>query len=147
MALKLNPPQQQAVDHLCTPLLVLAGAGSGKTHVITEKIVHLINHRQLKPQHIAAITFTNKAAREMQARVTRKLPKDSRINLNISTFHTLGLKIIKDDLPALGYKSGFSIFDAQDSETVIGEISKRLLNLMPATNGNLKLITLSTLMI
>lgn len=124
MALKLNPPQQQAVDHLGTPLLVLAGAGSGKTHVITEKIVKLIKHRQLKPEHIAAITFTNKAAREMQARVVKKLPAESRAKLNISTFHTLGLKIIKDDIGALGFKPGFSIFDSQDSETVIGEISK-----------------------
>lgn len=124
MALKLNPPQQQAVDHLGTPLLVLAGAGSGKTHVITEKIAHLIKHRQLKPQHIAAITFTNKAAREMQARVSKKLPPESKTKLNIATFHTLGLTIIKDDIAALGFKPGFSIFDAQDSETVIGEISK-----------------------
>ena len=124
MAFRLNPPQQQAVEHLGTPLLVLAGAGSGKTRVITEKIVHLIKKRQLAAAQIAAITFTNKAAREMKARITGILPKEVSSELKISTFHTLGLNIIRDDLKLLGYKTGFSIFDSQDSETVLTEITK-----------------------
>ncbi len=124
MAFKLNQPQQQAVEHLGTPLLVLAGAGSGKTRVITEKIVYLIKKRQLQAGQIAAITFTNKAAKEMKARITGLLPKEVSSELKISTFHTLGLNIIRDDLKLLGYKTGFSIFDSQDSETVLTEITK-----------------------
>ncbi len=121
----LNPQQRAAVQHLGSPLLVLAGAGSGKTRVITEKIAHLVRHHGLAPARIAAITFTNKAAREMQSRVARLLPGRAGHGLSVSTFHTLGLRIVRGELARLGYKPGFSIFDAQDSATLLRELTRK----------------------
>ena len=118
MQIRLNPQQQAAVRHTDTPLLVLAGAGSGKTGVITQKIVHLIRNKGFAPEHIAAVTFTNKAAREMQQRVSKLLPNDDVQGLRVSTFHTLGLNIIRREYKSLGLRSGFSIYDAQDSEAL-----------------------------
>jgi len=126
---KLNPQQLAAVEHTSTALLVLAGAGSGKTRVITEKITHLIRQHGYDPRQIAAITFTNKAAREMKARAGKLLKKEERRGLIVSTFHTLGLKIIRSELKNLGYKSGFSIFDSQDSATLLKELSRKEENL------------------
>ena len=118
----LNPRQRAAVKHLDGPLLVLAGAGSGKTRVITHKIAYLVQTCGLSPRNVAAVTFTNKAAREMKARVGALLTgKDGR-GLRISTFHTLGLDILRAEHKALGYRAGFSIFDAQDSATLIREL-------------------------
>ncbi|MDX1251825.1 MAG: DNA helicase Rep [Gammaproteobacteria bacterium] len=118
----LNPRQRAAVRHLDGPLLVLAGAGSGKTRVITQKIAYLIQECGIAPRHVAAVTFTNKAAREMKERVGGLLAgKDAR-GLMVSTFHTLGLNIIRREIKALGYKPGFSIFDAQDSAALIREL-------------------------
>ncbi len=119
----LNPRQQQAVRHLDSPLLVLAGAGSGKTRVITQKIAWLIRQGGLTPRHITAVTFTNKAAREMKERVGGLLGKKDGRGLAISTFHTLGLNILRRECKAMGYKPGFSIFDAQDSEGLIRELA------------------------
>ncbi|MBF0220162.1 MAG: UvrD-helicase domain-containing protein, partial [Gammaproteobacteria bacterium] len=121
----LNPAQRQAVHHIDTPLLVLAGAGSGKTRVITHKIAWLIRQCGLSPSHIAALTFTNKAAREMKARVSSLLDKGEGRGLRISTFHTLGLDIIRRERQTLGYREGFSIFDAQDGESLIKELLHR----------------------
>lgn len=121
----LNPQQLAAVKHTDTPLLVLAGAGSGKTRVITEKIVYLIRKKNIKAQHIAAITFTNKAAREMLARVSTMIDSETRKGLTLSTFHSLGLKIIQQELKTLGYQPGFSILDSQDSTSIIRELSKQ----------------------
>lgn len=118
----LNAPQKQAVRIVDQPLLVLAGAGSGKTTVITHKIAYLINQRGIDPKHIFAVTFTNKAAREMKARVAKKLKGNIGKALNISTFHTLGLNIIRREVKHLGIKSGFSIFDAHDALTLIREL-------------------------
>jgi ATP-dependent DNA helicase Rep len=116
---KLNPRQHEAVRYISSPLLVLAGAGSGKTSVITQKISYLINTCGLAAHKIVAVTFTNKAAREMKERVARLLKsQDSGISsrgLTIATFHHLGLTIIRHELKHLGLKSGFSIFDAQDA--------------------------------
>jgi len=111
----LNPQQSQAVRHLDTPLLVLAGAGSGKTRVITEKIVYLIEQRGMPARNIFAVTFTNKAAREMQERVGRRLDKEQRRGLNVSTFHTLGLNLIRRETGAMGLRPGFTVLDADDS--------------------------------
>ena len=86
----LNPKQREAVTYLSGPSLVLAGAGSGKTRVITAKIAHLIEHAQMPAKHIYAVTFTNKAAREMKERVAKLIQGDAAKGLNISTFHTLG---------------------------------------------------------
>lgn len=121
----LNPRQREAVRHLDGPLLVLAGAGSGKTRVITAKIAHLIDHAGIVARHITAVTFTNKAAREMKERVGRLLGPDSGRGLMVSTFHTLGLNIIRRELAAAGLRSGFSIFDEQDVEQLLRELSKK----------------------
>lgn len=104
------------------PVLVLAGAGSGKTRVITRKIAHLIENSGLEPRHIAAVTFTNKAAREMKARVGELLRGQNIRGLNISTFHTLGLNILRRNFSDLDFKPGFSLFDEQDSANLIREL-------------------------
>jgi ATP-dependent DNA helicase Rep len=112
----LNSQQQQAVRYIDGPVLVLAGAGSGKTSVITQKIAWLVNSCGLDAQHIFAVTFTNKAAREMKARVGKLMSGGGKAQgLNISTFHTLGLSIIRQHHRVLGYKPGFSIFDGDDT--------------------------------
>lgn len=120
----LNPRQRDAVRHVDGPLLVLAGAGSGKTRVITEKIAHLIRECGYRPEQIAAVTFTNKAAREMKARAESLLGKDRSAGLAVSTFHTMGLRILQQEHHALGYKKRFSIFDADDSRNLIVDILK-----------------------
>jgi len=106
-------------------MLVLAGAGSGKTRVITQKIAHLIQNCGISPRNIAAVTFTNKASREMKERVGKLLQGKESKGLRVSTFHTLGLDIIRKELKALGYKAGFSIFDSQDSATLVRELLRR----------------------
>ncbi len=121
----LNPSQSEAVRYIEGPLLVLAGAGSGKTRVITRKIAYLIKECGLSPRHIAAVTFTNKAAREMKERVGQLLVGRENHGLRVSTFHTLGLDIIRRELKHLDYKPGFSIFDAQDSAGLIRELLRR----------------------
>ncbi len=120
---KLNPQQRAAVLHLDGPLLVLAGAGSGKTRVITQKIAYLIRECGLAPKQIAAVTFTNKAAREMRERVSQLLKRGEGQGLRVSTFHTLGLDIIRHELKALGYRPGFSIYDARDSVQLLRDLS------------------------
>jgi len=121
---ELNRRQQQAVEHIDSPLLVLAGAGSGKTRVITNKIAYLIQQCGHKAHTIASVTFTNKAAREMKERVAQIIPKAQTRGLRVSTFHTLGLNIIKSELRLLGLKSGFSIFDSHDSHALIKELMR-----------------------
>ena len=118
----LNPPQQQAVLHVEGPLLVLAGAGSGKTRVIVEKIAHLIHSGRYPAKRIAAITFTNKSAREMRERVAKRIRGDAAQELTVSTFHALGLKIVQIDHAKLGLRRGFSIFDADDSTVQIKDL-------------------------
>lgn len=119
---QLNPRQQEAVRYIDGPLLVLAGAGSGKTSVITQKIAHLVHTCGINASHIAAVTFTNKAAREMKERVGKLLRGESGEGLSVSTFHQLGLKIIRSELKLLGLKSGFSIFDNTDTQTLIRDL-------------------------
>jgi len=118
----LNPRQKEAVRHIDGPLLVLAGAGSGKTSVITRKIAWLIREQALAPARIAAVTFTNKAAREMKTRVAELLKGSDAKGLSISTFHTLGLNLLRKELPASGYKPGFSIHDAEDAQNLVREL-------------------------
>jgi ATP-dependent DNA helicase Rep len=122
---ELNPPQREAVRYVEGPLLVLAGAGSGKTRVIAHKIAHLIAAHQVEPDGIAAITFTNKAANEMQSRVADLLPKGARVKPWISTFHTLGLRILKEEFEACGLRPRFTLFDARDSEAALADIARR----------------------
>jgi ATP-dependent DNA helicase Rep len=128
----LNPQQRAAVREVDRPLLVLAGAGSGKTRVITEKIVHLIKSSGLSAKSIVAVTFTNKAAREMRERVDRVLAKDAGKGLTISTFHTLGMRLLRREAKVLGYKPGFSIFDSQDSLHLIDELLRKGSSAFPA---------------
>ncbi len=122
---RLNPQQEQAVKLTTSPLLVLAGAGSGKTAVITQKIVHLIKHCGYQAKHIAAVTFTNKASKEMKARVTKLLGKEYAKGLTVSTFHNLGLNIIRREHKALGFRPNFTIFDDQDSFQLMKELCKK----------------------
>ncbi len=121
----LNPRQREAVRYLGGPSLVLAGAGSGKTRVITAKIAHLLQHAGVQPRHIHAVTFTNKAAREMKARVGRLLADTNTSGLNISTFHTFGLNLLRREHRAAGLRPGFSIFDEQDVEQLLKELSRK----------------------
>ncbi len=123
--LKLNSRQQAAVGHIDSPLLVLAGAGSGKTRVITEKVVYLIQDCGINARQIAAVTFTNKAAREMKARITGLLTGQATRGLTVSTFHNLGLKILRREHAKLGYRTGFSILDAEDSRALIRELVRK----------------------
>ncbi|MGH8597387.1 MAG: ATP-dependent helicase, partial [Gammaproteobacteria bacterium] len=106
------------------PLLVLAGAGSGKTRVIAHKIAHLVKSKQASPAVIAAITFTNKAAKEMLARVSA-LVEFGKSRPWVSTFHTLGLRILKEEYAACGLRPRFTIFDAGDSKATLADIARR----------------------
>lgn len=119
----LNLPQREAIRYLDGPLLVLAGAGSGKTRVITEKIVYLIESCGFNPGNIAAITFTNKAAREMQERVSKLLVGKPSRGLTISTFHALGVRILREEAGVLGYKPSFSILDAADCFGIVSDLA------------------------
>ena len=111
----LNPQQSAAVSHVEGPLLVLAGAGSGKTRVIVEKIAHLIASGRYPAKRIAAITFTNKAAKEMRERVGKRIRGDAAEGLTICTFHALGLRMLQVEHERVGLRRGFSIFDSDDS--------------------------------
>jgi len=119
---KLNKQQQLAIVTNDRPLLVLAGAGSGKTTVITHKIAHLVNKVDIDPRHIYAVTFTNKAAREMKERVSKELRGDAAKAVSVSTFHNLGLTIIRKEHEHLNVKPGFSLFDAHDALTLIRDL-------------------------
>ncbi len=122
---QLNPRQREAVHYIDGPMLVLAGAGSGKTSVITQKIAYLIEKCGIKAHHIAALTFTNKASREMKERVSKLVNGKAARGLTVSTFHNLGLNIIRREHQILGYKPGFSIFDAQDAAALIRDVMVR----------------------
>ncbi|MBQ0712053.1 MAG: UvrD-helicase domain-containing protein, partial [Porticoccus sp.] len=121
----LNPQQKAAVKYIDGPLLVLAGAGSGKTSVITQKIAYLITECGISARHIAAVTFTNKAAREMKARSGKLISGREASGLTVSTFHNLGLTIIRRESKLLGFKRGFSIFDADDAKNLLKELMLR----------------------
>ncbi|MGH7699525.1 MAG: ATP-dependent helicase [Gemmatimonadales bacterium] len=122
MTLSLNPAQRAAVEHAGGPLLVLAGAGSGKTRVLTARMAHLIRERGVAPERIFAVTFTNKAAAEMRARVAALLGAEPR-GLWIGTFHALSARLLRREAPLLGFGPNFTIYDADDSESLL----KRLL--------------------
>ena len=121
-AIQLNDQQHAAVTYTSGPLLVLAGAGSGKTRVIIEKIVYLVGQRGLPGAKIAAITFTNKAAKEMKERLARRLGADEAGGITVSTFHSLGWKILREHHELLGYRPGISILDENDSQTVVRDL-------------------------
>ena len=122
---ELNPPQREAVSTVDGPVLVLAGAGSGKTRVITYRVAHLID-RGVRPDEILAVSFTNKAADEMVERVEKLVGKHVAKRITLSTFHALGMTLLKKEAAALGLPSGFTIYDASDQLGVIRELLRRV---------------------
>ena len=139
----LNPQQKSAVRHVETPLLVLAGAGSGKTRVITEKIAWLITEGHLRAGQVAAITFTNKAAREMRRRIGKRLRRKALEGLTISTFHSLGWLILRETPEAAGLKPGISILDQHAAADLVrellpGSVRGEQLYMAQSAIGNLK---------
>ncbi|PAJ74809.1 DNA helicase Rep [Pseudoalteromonas sp. NBT06-2] len=123
--MQMNPKQDEAVKYISGPCLVLAGAGSGKTRVIINKIAYLIQKCDYKARNIAAVTFTNKAAKEMKERLKQALGKQESKGIWISTFHTLGLEIIKKEIKTLGYKPGFSLLDDQDTTQLLNDLTEK----------------------
>ena len=119
----LNKEQKEAVLYNDGPLLILAGAGSGKTKVLTTKVAYLIEEKNISPYEILAITFTNKAAKEMKDRLNL-LIGDISINIQVSTFHSFGLRLLRDNCNVLGYDRNFVIMDSDDSLTVVKKILK-----------------------
>ncbi|NMP16264.1 DNA helicase Rep [Thalassotalea sp. Y01] len=143
--MQLNPRQNEAKNYVSGPCLVLAGAGSGKTGVICQKISYLIQECDYKARNIAAVTFTNKAAREMKERMTKMLGRDLSRGLTVSTFHSLGLDIVRRELKILGFKPGFTLFDDQDTLALLKELTekeldgdKELLSRLQSTISNWK---------
>lgn len=121
----LNDRQKEAVLYGDGPLLILAGAGSGKTSVLTKRVAYLIKERNVSPKNIVAITFTNKAAKEMKERIIKEVGKEE-YDIQISTFHSFGLRIIKENYEKLGYEKNFTIIDSDDSLTVVKKILKEM---------------------
>jgi len=121
----LNKNQRNAVEKIGLPVLVFAGAGSGKTRVLTYKIAYLINEIGLPPENILAVTFTNKAAQEMKSRVFELVDKDIS-NINIGTFHSISAHILRKEIHLLGYSNSFTIYDQQDSRSLVKKVMKKL---------------------
>ena len=119
----LNPVQREAVQHTEGPLLILSGAGSGKTRVITHRIAHLIRHHGVSPYNILAVTFTNKAAEEMRTRLENLIGPSP---LWVATFHSTCAQILRRDIHHLGYERSFTIYDTSDQQTLIKELIKTL---------------------
>ena len=133
MSLKaLNKTQKEAVEAVNGPVLIFAGAGSGKTRVLTHKLYHLVNEGLFKPEEILAVTFTNKAAKEMKERVL-KLLKTSDLNLSMGTFHSICARVLREDIDVLGFSRHFAIYDVKDQLDLVKilfesfEISKNLI--------------------
>ena len=122
---KLNDKQREAASYTDGPLLILAGAGSGKTRVLTYKIAYLLEQNIVKPWEILAITFTNKAAKEMKERVL-SLVEENANDIWLGTFHSVCVRILKREIELLGYTRDFNIFDELDKEKVIKEVLKKL---------------------
>ncbi|EMM5288649.1 DNA helicase Rep [Acinetobacter baumannii] len=124
-ASQLNNKQEEAMKYTQGPLLVLAGAGSGKTSVITRKIAYLVQHCRIPAHRITAMTFTNKAAREMKERVTKLLSREEAKGLSVSTFHTFGLNLLRLELKNLPLRANFSILDADDCKRILMDLMHR----------------------
>src|SRR5690554_4213794 len=121
----LNESQRVAVEHIDGPMMVIAGAGSGKTRVLTYRIAHLM-HQGVDAFSILALTFTNKAAREMKSRIAAIVGESEAKNLWMGTFHSVFAKILRIEAEKLGYPSNFTIYDTQDSHSVIRAVIKEL---------------------
>src|SRR3989440_11226961 len=134
---QLNPQQREAVESTEGPLLILAGAGSGKTRVITYRIAHLIEDRGVRPESVLAVTFTNKAAAEMGERVAKLVGGHGVTKPAISTFHSFCVRVLRRDIealnivpasggPAVGFRKDFVIYDESDQQQVVKAAMKRL---------------------
>ncbi|WP_167836875.1 ATP-dependent helicase [Leptospira ryugenii] len=123
--MKLNPNQMEAVRTVEGPLLVFAGAGSGKTRVITNRIAHMVLEKNIAAGKIVALSFTNKSAKEMAERLRKMVPKERLKGIILSTFHSLGLKILKEHITKLGYHETFLLFNANDQEAFVSELLKQ----------------------
>lgn len=121
----LNPNQRAAVEYIDGAQLVIAGAGSGKTRVLTYKIAYLLS-RGMNPWNILALTFTNKAAREMKDRIAQLVGPDQARYLNMGTFHSIFLRILRVEAEAIGLRSNFTIYDDSDSRALVGSIIKEM---------------------
>src|SRR5256885_9350237 len=121
----LNPEQREAILHTAGPLLILAGAGSGKTRVITSRIAYLVGESRARPEEVLAVTFTNKAAEEMRRRVETLLGSDCS-RMWVSTFHSLCARLLRREAPAIGLSRDFVIYDSSDQLTVVKQALKAL---------------------
>ena len=121
----LNDPQRAAVVHAGTPLLIVAGAGSGKTRVLTHRVAHLIRARGVRPSELLAITFTNKAAGEMKERVAELIGPQAK-SMWVSTFHSACVRILRSEADRLGYTKSFSIYDSADSQRLMTMVCREL---------------------
>ena len=122
----LNPRQREAVEYRGQALLIVAGAGSGKTSVLTRRIAGLLSTREAYPSQILAITFTNKAAAEMRERVEHLVGQHAAEGMWISTFHSACVRILRRQAEAMGYKAGFTIYDAADSKALVKRLIREL---------------------
>ncbi len=121
----LSSSQRQAAEAIDGPVLILAGAGSGKTRTVTYRIAHMVSNLNIDPNSILALSFTNKAAKEMQERVVSLLGRGNSGGMTLSTFHSLGVKILKNDITMLGRSKSFAIYDTSDQMSIVREILKR----------------------
>ena len=122
----LNAQQQLAAKTINGPVLILAGAGSGKTRTVTYRIANMIANHRISPKEILAVSFTNKAAMEMNERVAKLLGPRRKRGINLSTFHSLGIKILREDIHLIGYNKTFTIYDQGDQQAIIREALKNL---------------------
>ncbi len=123
---ELNGPQREAVMHVNGPIMIIAGAGSGKTKVLTTRITHLMAAHKIDSFNILALTFTNKAAAEMKERVEKILGNSEARNLYIGTFHSVFARILRSEAPKLGYPSNFTIYDTDDAKSVVKTVIKEM---------------------
>ena len=124
--MELNPSQQAAVVFNTGPLLVLAGAGAGKTRVLTQRVHHLIQHHQIHPSRILVVTFTNKAAREMKSRLEHLLGEKTVQKIWMGTFHGVCLRLLRQEIERLGYARRFVIYDPNDQEKLMKMVMAQL---------------------
>ena len=120
---QLNPPQKEGVVNVEGPSMIIAGAGSGKTRVLTFRVAHLMRAHNVDPFNILSLTFTNKAAREMQKRIEEMVGSDAK-NLWMGTFHSVFARILRAEAGKIGYPSNFTIYDTNDSKSLIKIIVK-----------------------
>src|SRR5690554_2432272 len=122
----LNPQQRKAAETIHGPVLILAGAGSGKTRTVTYRIANMVINQHIDPKKILAVSFTNKAAMEMNERVTKLMGSRRKRGISLSTFHSLGIKTLREDIDKIGYNKDFTIYDQGDQFSIVREGLKRM---------------------